>query len=45
MACMEHVCRDCGHRWFDNCTHCICSECGSTNIANYFDEDPQEFPD
>ena len=38
MACLEHVCRDCGHEWFDNSMSRVCPACGSTDTARYFDE-------
>ncbi len=38
MACLEHVCRDCQHEWFDNSLSLSCPRCGSTNTLRYFDE-------
>jgi len=38
MACVDHVCRSCGHVWFDNSSNRTCPECGSADSARYFDE-------
>ena len=38
MACMEHVCRVCGHEWFDNNPSRRCLACGSTDTVRFFDE-------
>ena len=43
MAAIEHHCRDCDKEWFDNLTGGVC-QCGSTNVAHYFDEDDDEPP-
>lgn len=40
MACMEHECRDCNHVWFDNKKGGPCPACGSNDIADFFDEQP-----
>ena len=46
MACMEHVCRDCGWVWFDNQPHPLCTKCGGCQVAHHFDEEPMfELPD
>jgi len=43
MACMTHICRDCGHEWFDNYADAICCEkCGSEHVSNPSDEDEDE---
>jgi len=39
VSCMEHVCRDCEHEWFDNYSRGSCPECRSMNVSHYFDED------
>jgi len=39
MSCLEHVCRDCGHEWFDNNRSFVCPACGSTNTIRCFDEE------
>ena len=44
-ACMTHHCRDCAHEWPDNNPSAICQRCGSTNVAHYFDEDPNDLDD
>jgi len=38
MACMEHVCDDCGSVWIDNQTNGSCPKCKSTNVGHYYDE-------
>lgn len=45
MACMEHKCRNCGNGWFDNSARAPCPQCGSINVAHYFDEDLHDFED
>ncbi|MGW8178649.1 MAG: hypothetical protein ACWGQW_07785 [bacterium] len=40
MACMEHECRDCNHVWFNNQKGGPCPACGSNDIADFFDEQP-----
>ena len=39
MACLEHVCRECGAVWFDNNPSAYCASCGTTDVATYFDEE------
>lgn len=45
MSCLEHVCRDCTHEWFDNNPSRKCPMCGSTNTLRCFDEVDEEFGD
>ena len=45
MSCLEHVCRDCGHEWFDNNRSFLCPVCGSTNTLRCFDEDDDGYRD
>ncbi len=40
MACMEHVCEDCGAAWFDNKASGGCPKCGSLDVGSFFDEAP-----
>lgn len=38
MACMEHVCTDCGHMEFNNSHMIVCPKCRSCDIRSYWDE-------
>jgi len=38
MACMEHICTDCGHMEFNNNSMLVCSKCRSFDIVSYWDE-------
>ena len=43
MACMEHICGECDHVWFDNEPRGSCPVCGNfINNAHIFDELPDE---
>lgn len=46
MACMEHVCAECGHAWFDNRAHVLggCPHCGGRVIST-FDENLADYDD
>jgi predicted nucleic acid-binding Zn-ribbon protein len=41
MACLEHVCRECGWFTFSNTPGSVgaCPECGGTQFVTYFDEE------
>ena len=39
MACLEHYCQNCECEWFDNKPDAVCIQCGSPNVATYFDEE------
>ena len=45
MACIDHQCRTCGHAWFSNTQDPICELCGSDDITEWFDEDPDDWRD
>ena len=45
MSCMEHVCRECDHEWFDNYPRGICPKCGSHEVSHYFDEEGDHYGD
>lgn len=38
MACMEHVCVDCGHMEFNNGYLLVCPKCRSPEIISHWDE-------
>lgn len=38
MACMEHVCQDCGWYCMDNKSYKRCLECDSIHVNNWWDE-------
>ncbi len=38
MSCMEHLCRNCGHEWFDNAPRASCPLCKTANVTHTFDE-------
>lgn len=41
MACMEHVCEECGYTYFDNTRYGCCPKCGG-DTRDYCDEEPEE---
>lgn len=44
MACMEHICSECGQVWFDNQVRPPCPMCGNSLCnAHIFDEDPEDY--
>lgn len=34
----DHVCRDCNNEWVDNSKGGPCPDCGSRDVADFFDE-------
>jgi len=42
MACMTHICGDCGNMWFDNQFANTCPDCQEHNVSNLFDEEPED---
>lgn len=40
MACIEHNCARCGFWSMDNERLRVCPDCGSNEISNIFDENP-----
>ena len=41
MACMTHLCCECGIEWFDNLARGTCPECGGS-ASHSFDEEPDD---
>ncbi len=39
MACMFHVCQECGHEWENNLRSGECPECKSLLVQHTFDEE------
>lgn len=39
MACMEHLCMNCGHMEFNNTHMLVCPKCNSYETKSYWDEE------